>query len=223
MSPILVDAVNEISELGSFGEFEDEDGIVRDAVVQISAINAVEGVQSIDPAILEAVNAIDALRQVNMENSSKSAEQKINSQNDWNVESMNGFSLKFAHDDRLEEEGVATLELGQIVIETYVRERILFIDVSNTFDPETDGTVTGYRVEMADGSELPDWIRVVRDGFIVAERPANLWDLDLKISAEMEDGSLVTRGVLIDGPTGEIQPLDIDGQEDGKRFESGCG
>ena len=56
-------------------------------------------------------------------------------------------------------------------------------------------------------------------GFIVAERPANLWDLSLKISAVMDDGSLVSRGVVIDGPTGEIQPLDLEGQEDGKRFE----
>jgi hypothetical protein len=60
---------------------------------------------------------------------------------------------------------------------------------------------------------------VVRDGFVVAERPANLWDLNLKISAELSDGTAITKGVLIDGPTGEIHPLDLDGKADGKRFE----
>ncbi|MEP1261530.1 MAG: Ig-like domain-containing protein, partial [Rhizobiaceae bacterium] len=219
VAPIVVDAVNEIDDLGSVGEIDFQDGIVHDTVNQIADINATESVVPVDPAVLEAVNAIDALRQVHRENSGFSAEEQVSSRHDWDVESITGFSLKFTHDDRQEEEDDDYAEAGQLVIETYVRERILFIDVSNTFDPDKDGTVSGYRVEMADGSDLPDWIRVVRDGFIVAERPANLWDLDLKISAELEDGSLVTRGVLIDGPTGEIQPLDVSGQEDGKRFE----
>ncbi len=217
--PIVVDAVNQISSLGSVGEISSNDGIVSDTVNQISSTNATVDVVSVDPAVLEAVQAIDALRQVHRENSGISPEEHLVSVNDWGVESLTGFSLKFAHDDRQEEDDVEYSDVGQLVVETYVRERILFIDVSNTFDPDVEGVVTGYQVEMADGSDLPDWIRIVRDGFIVAERPANLWDLNLKISAEMEDGSLVTRGVLIDGPTGEIQPLEVGGQEDGKRFE----
>ena len=85
--------------------------------------------------------------------------------------------------------------------------------------------VKRYHVDMADGSERPDWIRMVRDGFIIVERPANLWDLSLTIGAELEDGSVISRGVLIDGPTGEVQPLEQNGTgeggsgDDGKFFE----
>ncbi|MCJ8308110.1 MAG: Ig-like domain-containing protein [Hyphomicrobiales bacterium] len=217
--PFIIDAVNQISDLGSVGEIDPEEGIILETVDQIASTNATEDVVAVDPAVLDAVEAIDALRQVHLEKSSASPEVRSTSMDDWGIESLTGFSLKFTHDQHREDEQGAYSESGQLVIETYVRERILFIDVTNTFDPDVEGVVKGYRVEMADDTPLPDWIRIVRDGFVIAERPANLWDLSLKISAEMEDGSLVTRGVVIDGPTGEIQPLSLDGQEDGKRFE----
>ncbi|MEP0940453.1 MAG: Ig-like domain-containing protein [Rhizobiaceae bacterium] len=217
--PFVVDAVNEIADLGSVGDLDPNNGIVLNTVSQIAPTNATTDLVPVDPAVLDAVQAIDALRQVHLENSGASPEMRSISTNDWGVESLTGFSLKFTHDAHQEEDQGAYSDSGQLVIETYVRERILFIDVTNTFDPDVEGVVNSYRVEMADGSELPDWIRIVRDGFVIAERPANLWDLSLKISAEMEDGSLITRGVVIDGPTGEIQPLNLDGQEDGKRFE----
>ena len=62
---------------------------------------------------------------------------------------------------------------------------------------------------MLDGSPVPAWLRIVRDGFVVAERPASLWDLELKISAHFADGSEVSRGVRIDGPTGEIEAVTL--------------
>ena len=132
---------------------------------------------------------------------------------DWNVEGLTGFSLRFGGDNGIgDSDGGQDSLIGQLIIETYVRERILFIDVNNTFDPTRDGTVVRYHVEQADGTPAPDWIRIVRDGFIVAERPVNLFDLRLKISAEMSDGTRISRSVQIDGPTGEIQPL-ADGEE----------
>ena len=157
----------------------------------------------VDPAVLEAVHAIDALRQVHREGVTGSG----SVYDDWDIEGLTGFSLKFGYGEGLGDGLASDDSSGQLVIETYVRERILFIDISNTFDPATQGTVKAYKVEMADGSAVPDWIRIVRDGFVVAERPANLWDLELRISAEMSDGSVVSRGVSIDGPTGEIQPI----------------
>ena len=42
----------------------------------------------------------------------------------------------------------------------------------------------------------------------MAERPADLWDLQLKLSAEMESGDFISRSVRIHGPSGEIQPID---------------
>ena len=53
----------------------------------------------------------------------------------------------------------------------------------------------------------------------MAERPAKLWDLELRVSAEMSDGSLVTRGVKIDGPTGEIQPIEVDAEDKPALFQ----
>ena len=68
------------------------------------------------------------------------------------MESLTGFSLKFTHDVQQEDDQGTYSDTGQLVIETYVRERILFIDVSNTFDPDVEGPVESYHVEMADDS-----------------------------------------------------------------------
>ncbi|MEE9376177.1 MAG: tandem-95 repeat protein, partial [Rhizobiaceae bacterium] len=214
--PFIVNAVEQIQDLKSTKPVDGVKGIIHDTVNNVEDMKSTENAELEDPAVLEAVEAINALRKVHEEN-------EIVSRNvfeDWDVEGLTGFSLKFGYGDGFETEHSRGDEvLGQLVIETYVRERILFIDVSNTFDPQTQGIVRAYHVEMADGSAIPDWIRIVRDGFIVVERPANLWDLELRIFAEMEDGSVISRGVAIDGPTGEIQPLKLSDNAGSRLFE----
>lgn len=190
--------------------------MVLDAVDAIDALPSLINANPNDPEVLRAVEAIEALRQVHRE----IAFDQGSAFETWDVEGLTGFSLRFGYGDSetgnsgdsdrvggvVYEDGAGIL--GQLIIETYVRERILFIDVNNSFDPARQGIVERYSVAMVDGSEVPDWVRIVRDGFIVAERPASLLDLELVIKAHMQDGSEISRAVRIDGPTGEIQPLD---------------
>ncbi len=214
VQPFVNEAINSIADLNGTKKVDGEKGIVHDAVSGIQDIDSTENAEPVDPAVLEAVNAIEALRQVHLENGGA----REDGFNDWEVEGLTGFSLKFGTTEDIADGDGSDEAIGKLIIETYVRERILFIDVSNTFDPEVQGTVERYKVEMIDGSPVPDWIRIVRDGFIVAERPANLWDLNLKISAEMSDGNVISRGVEIDGPTGEIQPVELASEDRGKLF-----
>ncbi len=220
ISPIVVTAVNELESLGGTSRLDGDEGIVHDTIDDIVSIDATEAAAGVDPAVLKAVHAIDALKQVHLEDGRNA----LLARADWSVESLTGHSVKFGYQEETADTVTELAATGQLVIETYVRDRVLFIDVTNTFDPEIQGTVKEYRVTMANDEPLPDWIRVVRDGFVVAERPANLWDLNLKISAAMEDGSLITRGVAIDGPTGEIQPLEYTtaqaDKDDGHMFEA---
>ena len=207
VNPIVADAVNEIDSLGGTGSVDGVSGIVHDATNEILDLQSTENAGPVDPVVLKAVRAIDDLRRLHIENLDRNP---LNGSNTlfetWDVEGLTGFSQRFGYDDALDDtdgNGVT----GQLIIETYVRERILFIDVNNTFDPNIHGRVVGYRVEMIDGSDVPDWLRIVRDGFFVAERPADLPDLKLKISAVMANGQEFSRGVHIDGPTGEIQSI----------------
>jgi hypothetical protein len=203
--PFVVDAVNEINDLNGTDAVDGEHGIIVDTVDSIDELNATQNAEGEDPAVLKAVRAIDALREVHRENGTHSS----TIYEDWNVEGLTGFSLKFGYSEGYGDGLTDDSSVGELIIETYVRQRILFIDVNNTFNPETHGTVLRYEVKMMDGSPVPDWVRIVRDGFIVAERPATEFALDLKISAIMSDGEVVSRGVRIDGPTGEINPLEL--------------
>ncbi|MEM1040691.1 MAG: Ig-like domain-containing protein, partial [Pseudomonadota bacterium] len=208
--PFVVDAVNEIQDLNGTVALDGSEGVVLDAVDAIDALPSMIKADPADPEVQRAVEAIEALRKVHQE----IAIENGSAFDTWDVEGLTGFSLRFGYGDSLDMplDGEVIYEpgagiLGQLIIETYVRNRILFIDVNNSFDPNVQGIVSNYSVRMADGSEVPDWVRVVRDGFIVAERPANLLDLELTITAHMQDGSEISRSVRIDGPSGEIQPL----------------
>ncbi|MEM1318267.1 MAG: hypothetical protein AAGF29_08385, partial [Pseudomonadota bacterium] len=190
-------------------ELGGEQGIIHDTVDAIADIRETTSVEGEDTAVLDAVNAIAALSA-----SREDANGRDPLNGTWDIEGLTGYSLRLGtgsegdtlRGDALEDDRMS----GDLIIDTYVRNRILFIDINNSFDPETQGIVTRYSVEMLDGSPAPSWLRIVRDGFVVAERPASLWDLELKIAAHFEDGSEVSRGVRIDGPTGEIEAVTLD-------------
>nr|WHW29446.1 hypothetical protein [uncultured bacterium] len=183
--------------------------MVHDVANEVLDLQSTENADPVDPAVLKAVQAIDDLRRLHIENLDRDPLSGSSALfENWDVEGLTGFSQRFGYDNELEDTDGNSVT-GQLIIETYVRERVLFIDVNNTFDPNIHGRVAGYRVEMIDGSPVPEWLRVVRDGFFVAERPADMPDLKLKISAVMANGQEISRGVHIDGPTGEIQPLKL--------------
>jgi len=209
VDPIVDDVVNDIADLNGTEAVDGVSGIVHDAANEVLSLQSIENADPVDPAVLDAVHAIDELRKLHIENLDRYPLSGSTALfENWDVEGLTGFSQRFGYDDALKVTDGNSVT-GQLIIETYVRDRILFIDVNNTFDPNVHGRVTGYRVEMIDGSPVPEWLRVVRDGFFVAERPADLPDLKLKISAVMANGQEISRGVHIDGPTGEIQRLTL--------------
>ncbi|EFL87815.1 Ig-like domain-containing protein, partial [Ahrensia sp. R2A130] len=208
VDPILTNVIDGISDLSGTADLGGQQGIIRDAVNGIADTRATSNVVGEDAAVLDAVNAIAALSASRTE-----AEGRDELNGSWDIEGLTGYSLRLGsggEGDALRSDGVEDDRTsGDLIIDTYVRNRILFIDINNSFDPEVQGMVARYSVEMLDGSPVPSWLRIVRDGFVVAERPASLWDLELKISANFEDGSVVSRGVRIDGPTGEIEAVTL--------------
>ncbi|MEL7274409.1 MAG: Ig-like domain-containing protein, partial [Pseudomonadota bacterium] len=200
--PFIMDAIDAIDDLKGTFNLDRPSGIVDDTVDDIDNNKDISPLDPADPAVLKALRAIDNLRKSHLD----IMDQRDPLSGSWNVEGLTGFSARFGGGDSLTGDLNSDDLTGQLLIETYVRERILFIDVNNTFDRERDGIVVRYHVEMLDGSQVPEWLRIVRDGFIVAERPASQLDLELRISAVFADGSHVSKAVRIDGPSGEIQP-----------------
>ena len=199
-SPFLVNATEKFQDLNAINQLNGVNGIIVDTVQRINSLNAATDIEEQSTPVTDQVAAIDALSGLRTHVFDGSSE----AQASFAVEGLSGFSASFNVGDSETTDGD---RVGKLLIETFVRDRILYIDVSNSIDPDRDGRVVRYNVEMVDGSKLPNWIRIARDGFIIVERPVDIATLELKISAILENGDRISRSVLIDAPTGEIQPL----------------
>ena len=144
----------------------------------------------------------------------------------WAPQGLTGFSLHFALDG--ESARSADHPHGRLVVETLVRERMLYIQMKNLFRPG-EGTftaddhrvipsdvedrgvagpfVTQYSAQLADGRPLPSWLGSGGKGLVMGERPADVDRIELRVKAVFSDGTEVTRFVTVDTNSGEIQPL----------------
>jgi hypothetical protein len=213
VDPFVVVAAEKFQNLNPIKQLNGVSGIILDTIQRITSLNnSVSHLDQLTP-VTDQVAAIDA---INLRGIGEGQFEGTSRQSDaWNVEGLAGFSLNFDLGDR--EESLSDGDRGgRLLIETFVRNRILYIDIDNTFDPDKEGKVARYKVERADGKPLPDWIRIARDGFVIVERPVDITTLELKISAVLENGDHISRSVSIDAPTGEIQPLKTadDGRKD---------
>ncbi len=124
----------------------------------------------------------------------------------WGPEGLTGFSLRQPIDTDL------ARDVGKVVIDTLVRDRILYVELSNELAGHTDFRVTGYRVLQGDGSPLPQWIHEAENGALIAEVPADVSEISLRIFAILNDGSALESRVVIQSATGEIQAQPFDEQ-----------
>ena len=120
----------------------------------------------------------------------------------WGPEGLSGFSLRFSL-------GIAQSDQshgGQVILETLVRDRVLLVQISNTF-AMSEGPATEYRIMQADGKPLPDWLDKTNGTLLIGEHPADVEVLRLRVIAILSDGTTITREVEIRTSTGEIQAL----------------
>ncbi|MEM7303532.1 MAG: Ig-like domain-containing protein, partial [Pseudomonadota bacterium] len=202
VQPFLTDAAESLDDLDPVTKLDDANGIVLTTVEGIKSLNGLGNEKEKSTPVTDKVEEIDRLvgRERSVYGGISTAEST------FEAEGLAGFSLKFDVGDS-EDGAIGSDRSGKLNMETYVRERILYLDITNTLDPVTEGRVERYNVEPVDGKKLPDWIRIARDGFVIIQRPAHISLLDLRVTAILEDGTEISRSVRIDAPTGEIQPL----------------
>ena len=121
----------------------------------------------------------------------------------YGVESLTGFSLRIDVVD----EALGGQDAGQIVVDTLVRDHVLYVEISNTLDTDAYSGLKRYQVLQADGKPLPTWVRQANNGTLLAEVPANMPAMKLMIIAEFNDGASIEHRVDIQTSSGEVQPI----------------
>jgi hypothetical protein len=199
--PVVTNTAEAQGNLRSTQSLDGVSGIILDTIHGINSLKNIVGSGENSSPVSEQVAAIERLLQ--NDGSSGHGDDVLGDK--WNVEGLTGFSFKF---DLSSVDGNESPQgSSELLIETYVRKRILYIDVNNTLDPQAEGKVLKYSVVLANGDPTPSWIRIARDGFIIIERPADVRNLDLTISAELDNGRIISRSVTVDASTGEVQSL----------------
>ena len=107
---------------------------------------------------------------------------------------------------------------GQIVVETLLRERILYMELSDTMDDRVHGQVVAFSVLQADGRPVPAWVHLASNGSVLMDVPVDTPELALRLTAHLQDGSFVTQNVNLQTATGEVSQLESMEPEVPKNF-----
>ena len=94
---------------------------------------------------------------------------------------------------------------SKIVVDTLMRDRVIFVQISNTWNDAALGDVQDYKVLRADGRPLPGWVEVADNANILVRAPVADGTLDLRIIATLSDGSTIERGVTLHLADGQVE------------------
>jgi hypothetical protein len=95
-----------------------------------------------------------------------------------------------------------------IIVDAMIREGTIYVQLSDRGAPAAGDAISDYRVTLADGRALPEWLRIAQKGVLIGERPPQIESIDLAIVATTRDGQLIEEFVTIDLHTGEVKHLD---------------
>ncbi len=121
----------------------------------------------------------------------------------FGVESLTGYSLRIDVVDL----SLGSQEKGQIIVDTLVRDRVLYVEVSNSLGSDAYGGLKRYQVLQADGKPLPPWVHQAENGLLLGEVPADTPLINLLIVAEFNDGATIEHNVDIQTASGEVSPV----------------
>lgn len=203
------------------------DGIVVDAA---NAERGLGGISSIDSelAVSSAVNNLDSLNSVDgngVEHNADEVRRIIDGTDNRfssldsasQIASAEGFSA------RADVSGTESVlngdDTGQFVVNTYIRDRVLFVEAYDTIDASSgESNISEFIATLADGRPLPEWISFTKDGVFMIDRPADVEAVTLKITGLRDGADDITRVLEIDTPTGEIREHQSSDQAFGRSF-----
>ncbi|MCH9806872.1 MAG: cadherin-like domain-containing protein, partial [Alphaproteobacteria bacterium] len=198
---------NDLSQSGGIGELPGDNTELTQNGIILDTVNGIEdlgGIGAVTGSILASTDP-DRLDQL-----ARQATQTFGSSAGfWNSQSLTGFSLR-AEISGIPAAGDATRN-GQIIVDTIIKDRIIYIEMSNDLNHSQHGPVTEYAIKQADGRPLPDWAKQAQNGLLLAEPPPGQKVLETEIVAVLEDGTSITHRVAIQLASGEVRLI---GQSD---------
>ncbi|MEM8772430.1 MAG: Ig-like domain-containing protein [Pseudomonadota bacterium] len=202
---VILGAANSLRNLGGLSPIN-ADGAVLSAVNDASSLNGLPGVGGFsvytEDRIRELINRVN--------------DRFGRSDDTGGVEGAEGFSSRTFITGAASSD--PSSETGQFVIDTFIRDRVLYVEAYDTIDETKSRGIKEFRATLGDGRALPEWISYSPDGLFVIDRPANVETVTLKITALREGGGYITRIVEIDTPTGEIRDRNTAGRAFGLSF-----
>ena len=187
----VIEAANGLSDLGSIGSLGAE-GVILAAVNGADSLNGVADLGARD-VMTDRIRSVIA-----------AAESKFGGVTErLGVQGAEGFSTKTYVAGAASAD--PSTDVGQFVIDTFVRDNVLFVELFDTIDRVQSSGFEEFTATLGDGRPLPSWISFSPDGLLMIDRPANVEVVTLRITGLRENGGFVTRTVEIDTPTGEIR------------------
>ena len=195
---IILDTVDDISPLGDNPINLNVPGIVIDSVNAIKRLDSFSvrsGNEAMTGSVINSVADFDRLLQ-----SARSVYPDFGTS--WDAQSQVGYSVRMDVTEGVQSTDRVSGE--QIIVETLVRNRTMYVQISNTIHGLAGDRLIGYRVLQSDGSPVPSWVNIAAEGQLLIEPPIDGVELGLKIVARLSDGSSISKFVDIETATGEV-------------------
>ena len=201
---IILDTLDAMDPLGDQSLDLKANGIVLRTV---NGIDKLDGLQQLGQ--LDAGRNHPVLRAIDLERAAALAARAFPSTRGfWDVQSLTGSSVRM---HIATEPHVGNMEsLGQIIVDTMMRDRVIFVEISNRLPLDSSVRVESITVLRADGRPLPTWIDVADNGLLLAQAPVGGGALDMRIHARLTDGTIITRAVTLQLATGEVQEFKLE-------------
>ncbi len=193
----VVNAVRELGNLGHLSNIDDRDRFVLDSIDQIENLNGIANSGKSNAFVMDAITRFEQRTTFD-----RFVTQGIIETSKFNADEFTGFSVRWslANSD-------AGRGLDTAMLHVLANGRTILLQVSEIVDAGHQIGVKDYSLTLADGRATPDWLVKGEKGLIVAELPADVKSIDIKLSIVLENGDTMTGYFSIKAGTGEISEI----------------
>ncbi len=194
----LTTVIDEIAELNGTTDLDRSSGII------LSTIDGIEPLQEAtlsgsDAGIPDQVDAMD--RMANSTDWLRASGRQGNG--DWSVAGTFGY-MALTDDINLDGDDHRDERLERLTVQAENRQGALYIELDNQLDPQRDGRTVTTTFYYEGSEQLPEWMKLVREGFISATPPPDISEVTLQVAIVLETGKELNKQVVIDVASGAV-------------------
>ena len=198
-NPGVTDTNGLLADLGASSSDITQTGIIANLVNSLDTVGSLPRVHGA-ASIAEVIGRADLIRLAQGAQTAFSSTVGF-----WDGTGLLGYSLRSdLLTSEIDEESRRT---GQVLLESLVRDRAIYIEISSDLTAHDTADGVDYVVLQADGQPLPQWVQQAANGMLLVEVPSGRdGQLVLKVMARNEQGVLAEQSVALELATGEIRP-----------------